>query len=107
MQEWTQAYADTEACAAVYACLAELYDRRREYVKEMDVIREGLKRYPKSEFAADLKSQERMVQLPPSLSTSGAYPGEECTFEVTSRNLRHDAEGVSPESEGFQFGVCP
>lgn len=89
MQEWTQAYADTKACAAVYACLAELYDRRREYVKEMDVIREGLKRYPKSEFAADLKSQERMVQLPSlSLSTSGAYPGEECTFEVTSRNLR-------------------
>ncbi len=55
----------------------------------MEVIRKGLQRYPKSEFAADLKSQERMVQLPSlSLSTSGAYPGEERTFEVTSRNLR-------------------
>lgn len=89
LQVWMHTYADTEACAAVYVRLAELYDNRREYVNELDIIRKGLVLYPKSEFAADLKDKERLVQMPSlSLNTSWAYPGEETTFSVTSRNLR-------------------
>lgn len=88
LQNWTQEYADTEACAAVYVRMAELYDNRREYVKELETIRKGLELYPESEFAADLKELARVVRMPSlSLNTSWSYPGEESTLGVTSRNL--------------------
>lgn len=89
LRKWTEEYADVEACAGVYAYLAEVYSDKKDFVRELEAAREGLKRYPRSVFASELKKREEAV-LMPALSVQGrwAYPGEDCSLSVTSRNLK-------------------
>ena len=81
LRGWMEQYADVETCAAVYVHLTELYHGNQWLVEARRVIYEALKRYPKSEFSADLKDYRRRI-LYPSLQvhTQWAYPGEDSYF---------------------------
>lgn len=86
---WTEVYAELNACAAVYICWADFYHQKQDFVSEMKVIEEGLKRYPKSEFAADLKDKQRIVCMPSlSVQVTRPYPQAETELRVTSKNLK-------------------
>ena len=102
LQKWAGEYADVEACAGVYAYLAELYSNKQDFVRALEAAREGLRRYPRSAFASELKRREESVPMPV-LSVQGrwAYPGEDCSLKVTSRNLK----GVTLEF--YRLGVKP
>lgn len=90
LNKWAEEYADLDVCAGVYAYLAEIYGRyEHDYVRELAAAEEGLKRYPKSEFAKELKERKRAVLLPSlSISSEWMYPGETSTFSATCRNLK-------------------
>ena len=89
LRGWMEQYADVEACAAAYVHLTELYHGNQRFVEAMRVIDEGLKRYPKSEFSADLKDYRRRILYPSlQMHTQWAYPGEDAVFEVKSKNLK-------------------
>ena len=86
---WAETYAGLDACAAVYICWADFYHQKQDYVSEMKVIEEGLKRYPKSEFAADLKDKQRIVCMPSlSVQVTRPYPQAETELRVVSKNLK-------------------
>ena len=89
LEKWTKAYAGHPICAAVYAQMADIYKDRGDYVKELAAVREGMRLYPESEFADDLKQYEKEV-LEPDLQVSGewAYPGKESHVEIRSCNLK-------------------
>ena len=55
----------------------------------MKVIEEGIKRYPSSEFTADLKDKRRIVCMPSlSVQVTHPYPQTEAELRVTSKNLK-------------------
>ena len=89
LRSWMQEYADVEACAAVYVHLADLYYCSRELVEAMKAADEGLARYPRSEFAADLEDYRRRIRNPLlKVTAQWVYPGDEAVFEVRSKNLK-------------------
>ena len=87
-KSWAETYVGLDACAAVYICWADFYHRKQDFVSEMKVIEEGLKRYPDSEFAADLEDKQRIVCMPSlSVQVTRPYPQVETELRVTSKNL--------------------
>lgn len=87
-KSWAETYVGLDACAAVYICWADFYHRKQDFVSEMKVIEEGLKRYPESEFAADLEDKQRIVCMPSlSVQVTRPYPQVETELRVTSKNL--------------------
>jgi len=87
-KSWAETYVGLDACAAVYICWADFYHRKQDFVSEIKVIEEGLKRYPDSEFAADLKDKQRIVCMPSlSVQVTRPYPQAETELRVTSKNL--------------------
>lgn len=88
-KSWAETYAGLDACAAIYICWADFYHQHQDFVSEMKVIEEGLKRYPKSEFAADLKDRQRIVCMPSlSVQVTQPYPQAETELRITSKNLK-------------------
>ena len=73
LQAWAKAYDGVDACAALYVSWADFYHQKQDFVSEMKVIEEGIKRYPSSEFTADLKDKRRIVCMP-SLSVQVTHP---------------------------------
>lgn len=86
---WAETYAGLDACAAVYICWADFYHQKQDFVPEMKVIEEGLKRYPKSEFSADLKDKQRLVRMPSlSVQVPRPYPQADTELRIISKNLK-------------------
>ena len=68
---------------------ADFYHQKQDFVSEMKVIEEGIKRYPSSEFTADLKDKQRIVCMPSlSVQVTHPYPQTEAELRVTSKNLK-------------------
>ena len=89
LQAWTKAYDGVDACAALYVSWADFYHQKQDFVSEMKVIEEGIKRYPSSEFTADLKDKQRIVCMPSlSVQVTHPYPQTEAELRVTSKNLK-------------------
>ena len=89
LQAWTKAYDGVDASAAVYVSWAGFYHQKQDFVSEMKVIEEGIRRYPSSEFTADLKDKQRIVCMPSlSVQVTHPYPQAEAELRVTSKNLK-------------------
>ncbi|WP_418835320.1 alpha-2-macroglobulin family protein [Phocaeicola plebeius] len=89
LQAWAKAYDGVDACAALYVSWADFYHQKQDFVSEMKVIEEGIKRYPSSEFTADLKDKQRIVCMPSlSVQVTHPYPQTEAELRVTSKNLK-------------------
>ena len=84
-----KAYDGVDACAALYVSWADFYHQKQDFVSEMKVIEEGIKRSPSSEFTADLKDKQRIVCMPSlSVQVTHPYPQAEAELRVTSKNLK-------------------
>lgn len=89
LQAWAKAYDGVDACAALYVSWADFYHQKQDFVSEMKVIEEGIKRSPSSEFTADLKDKQRIVCMPSlSVQVTHPYPQAEAELRVTSKNLK-------------------
>lgn len=89
LQAWAKAYDGVDACAALYVSWADFYHQKQDFVSEMKVIEEGVKRSPSSEFTADLKDKQRIVCMPSlSVQVTHPYPQAEAELRVTSKNLK-------------------
>lgn len=89
LQAWAKAYEGVDACAALYVSWADFYHQKQDFVSEMKVIEEGIKRYPSSEFTVDLKDKQRIVCMPSlSVQVTHPYPQTEAELRVTSKNLK-------------------
>lgn len=89
LKAWTKAYDGLDVCAAVYIYWADFYHQRQDFVSEMKVIEEGMKRYPGSAFTADLKDKKRVLLMPSlSVQVTQPYPQADAELRVTSKNLK-------------------
>ena len=89
LQAWAKAYDGVDACAALYVSWADFYHQKQDFVSEIKLIEEGIKRSPSSEFTADLKDKQRIVCMPSlSVQVTHPYPQAEAELRVTSKNLK-------------------
>lgn len=89
LREWIKEYGDVEVCAEVYLRLADWLQQKDELVKCVDLLREGIARYPNYERVAALKNKEQEILFPRvSLSVEFAYPAEPMKIRVDYRNLK-------------------
>lgn len=86
--ELAEAYADLPVAADAYTKLAEWHYRADRRAKVAEVAEEGLRRYPKGEWAAELRRYLRMAQRPSlQVRIPFAYPGRTADVEVSFANL--------------------
>lgn len=89
LQAWAKAYDGVDVCAALYVSWADFYHQKQDFVSEMKVIEEGMKRYPGSAFTADLKDKKRVLLMPSlSVQVTQPYPQADAELRVTSKNLK-------------------
>lgn len=88
LRELAEAYADLPVAADGYTKLAEWYFRADRRAQVVEVAAEGLRRYPKGEWAAELRRYVRMAQRPSlQVRIPFAYPGRTADVEVSFANL--------------------
>lgn len=89
LREWIKEYGDVEVCAEVYLRLANWLQRQNKLVESVDLLREGIARYPNYERVNALKNEEQEILFPRvSLSVEFAYPAEPMEIRVDYRNLK-------------------
>ena len=94
LREVIKEYADQPACADAYVKLASVYKDADRLEEAVATAREGLNKYPKSEWATDLKDQIAYITRPMlNVEIPFVYPRYETELNVTYANL----EGVTLE----------
>lgn len=88
LREWIKEYGDVEVCAEVYLRLANWLQRQNKLVESVDLLREGIARYPNYERVNALKNEEKSVLRPELWVTMNeAYPNDSMTLKANYRNL--------------------
>ena len=94
LREVIKEYAVQPACADAYVKLASVYKDADRLEEAVATAREGLKKYPKGEWATDLKDQIAYITRPMlNVEIPFVYPRYETELNVTYANL----EGVTLE----------
>ena len=94
LREVIKEYAAQPACADAYVKLASVYKDADRLEEAVATAREGLKKYPKGEWATDLKDQIAYITRPMlNVEIPFVYPRYETELNVTYANL----EGVTLE----------
>ena len=84
-----ETYTDVPACADAYVKLGDVYRMKGELVKAVETAREGLKKYPKGEWAKKLQAQIDYITRPElRLQIPFIYPGYKTDLNVTYANLK-------------------
>lgn len=88
LKQWAEEFSASPLCGEVYCQLAERYDRMQDYTAKLHAAQTGLKRYPQSPSASDLKEQAAEVLTPRLMvEIPFAYPAKEVDLKVKYRNL--------------------
>lgn len=88
LKQWAEEFSASPLCGEVYCQLAERYDRMQDYTAKLHVAQTGLKKYPQSPSANDLKEQAAEVLTPRLMvEIPFAYPAKEVDLKVKYRNL--------------------
>lgn len=88
LRDWMTEYARVETVPQAYLALAQFLEYRNDQVKRLQVIREGIAKYPRYEGINQLRNIEKEI-LQPSLTieTAPGYPGAKQNLRVNYRNL--------------------
>lgn len=88
LKQWAEEFSASPLCGEVYCQLAERYDRMQDYTAKLHAAQTGLKKYPQSPSANDLKEQAAEVLTPRLMvEIPFAYPAREVDLKVKYRNL--------------------
>lgn len=88
LKQWAEEFSVSPLCGEVYCQLAERYDRMQDYTAKLHAAQTGLKKYPQSPSANDLKEQAAEVLTPRLMvEIPFAYPAREVDLKVKYRNL--------------------
>lgn len=88
LKQWAEEFSASPLCGEVYCQLAERYDRMQDYTAKLHAAQTGLKKYPQSPSANDLKEQAAEVLTPRLMvEIPFAYPAKEVDLKVKYRNL--------------------
>lgn len=88
LKQWAEEFSASPLCGEVYCQLAERYDRMQDYTAKLHAAQTGLKKYPQSPSANDLKEQVAEVLTPRLMvEIPFAYPAKEVDLKVKYRNL--------------------
>lgn len=88
LKQWAEEFSASPLCGEVYCQLAERYDRMQDYTAKLHAAQTGLKKYPQSPSANDLKEQAAEVLTPRLVvEIPFAYPAREVDLKVKYRNL--------------------
>lgn len=88
LKQWAEEFSASPLCGEVYCQLAERYDRMQDYTAKLHAAQTGLKKYPQSPSANDLKEQVAEVLTPRLMvEIPFAYPAREVDLKVKYRNL--------------------
>lgn len=87
--QWKRQFEDLPLCAAVYLQLAQTYQSQQNYPLALATVREGMKRYPKSDFDEELQKIADVILMPKmEVACETVYPGKEGKLELRSCNLK-------------------
>ena len=88
LKQWAEEFSASPLCGEVYCQLAERYDRMQDYTAKLHAAQTGLKKYPQSPSANDLKEQAAEVLTPRLMvEIPFAYPAREVDLKVKYRDL--------------------
>ena len=88
LKQWAEEFSASPLCGEVYCQLAERYDRMQDYTAKLHAAQTGLKKYPQSPSANDLKEQAAEVLTPRLMvEVPFAYPAREVDLKVKYRDL--------------------
>ena len=90
LRTWIEEYGDLEVCAEVYAKLADYRYLRDDYMQQLDLLREAIRKYPQYNRINILKNKEMKI-LSPQLSIIAdhgtLYPGKELDVAAHHKNI--------------------
>ncbi len=88
LRSWINRYGDNEVVPEVYLALAEYYQQTNQPALRLQIIREGIVRYPRNARINQLKNIEKEITNPMlSVSTEAAYPNGEMELRTNFKNL--------------------
>ena len=94
LRTWIKEYGDWDVCAEVYIRLAQRMAHEDNPAERLEVVREGIRRYPNYNRVNVLKNMEKEILSPRvSVTIPSAYPDKPIKVSVNYRNLeRLDVE---------------
>ena len=88
-QKWIVEYGDLDVCAEVYLNLSGRLYQDMEASERLELLREGIKRYPRYYRINALKAMEKRMTLPRlSLSMTDVFPDAPLQMKVDYRNIK-------------------